>query len=259
MEEGEIRVYPAVPSRLGVVCLLGVLAFGARDSHAQQGRLRGIVTDSAGTPIRDADIGIVALRKLTRTDDQGRFAFNSLRRGDIEVSVRRLGYHPQTAHVLITAGTIDALRVTLLPRAALLSSVEVAVTEERRREGIEDFHRRRIRGIGTYITREQIAARHSGTTSDVLRTTPGLRVVRLRGGGRGVRFETRSITRRDCMPMIWIDGQKAPGLEVDDITFTDIEGIELYNGPSTTPMQFSQGSSTSTCGTIVIWTRTPGI
>lgn len=39
---------------------------------------------------------------------------------------------------------------------------------------------------------------------------------------------------------------------------SDIEGVELYNGPFTTPMQFSQYSSSSTCGTIVIWTGVPG-
>jgi len=57
--------------------------------------------------------------------------------------------------------------------------------------------------------------------------------------------------------MMWIDGQRAPGMEIDEIPLTDIEGIELYNGASTTPAEFSQTNSTQ-CGTIVIWTRLPG-
>ena len=37
----------------------------------------------------------------------------------------------------------------------------------------------------------------------------------------------------------------------------DIEGIELYSGPSSTPMQFAS-SDGKTCGTVVIWSRPPG-
>jgi hypothetical protein len=55
--------------------------------------------------------------------------------------------------------------------------------------------------------------------------------------------------------MIWIDGQKVPGLEIDDIPLRDVEGMELYNGPATTPMQFSQAQSARNCGTIVVWSR----
>jgi hypothetical protein len=56
---------------------------------------------------------------------------------------------------------------------------------------------------------------------------------------------------------MWIDGQRAPGIEIDELPVNDIEGIELYRGASTTPAQFWQGSGPS-CGTVVIWTRTPG-
>ena len=65
-------------------------------------------------------------------------------------------------------------------------------------------------------------------TSDVLREMPGIRLVRTRTG-RGIRFASASSRRGDCLPMIWIDGQRAEGLEVDDIPLSDIEGIELYN------------------------------
>ena len=113
------------------------------------------------------------------------------------------------------------------------------------------------RGVGQYVTRDEIEKRWGGTPSDLLRNTPGIRFVRT-SRGKGIRFPTTSINRReDCMPMIWLDGQKAPGMEIDDITLGDIEGIELYNGPSTTPMQFSQMQGSNNCGTIVVWSRPP--
>ena len=45
-------------------------------------------------------------------------------------------------------------------------------------------------------------------------------------------------------------------MEVDEIPVNDIEGIELYRGPATTPSQFWQGNLTE-CGTVVIWSRMP--
>jgi hypothetical protein len=240
-------------------CLIGLSVSAAPDALAQHGTIIGIVVDSVDAPIRDADVGIRAERMLIRTDEQGRFRFDRLREGKLEVSFRRLGYEPRIVTVVVSGFAADSLLVRLAAKPVTLAGMNVSAGDYRRREGIEEFYRRRVRGIGTYIAREEIDARHSGTATDMLRNTPGLRFVQLRGGGKGVRFNSSAIARRDCMPMIWIDGQRAPGLEVDDVTLTDIEGIELYSGPSTTPMQFSQGSSHSTCGTIVIWSRPPGV
>jgi hypothetical protein len=248
--------FPALSLR--AVAFVGLLAIAAPSAHAQAVLLRGIVTDSAGNAVREADVGIASLRRLTRTDSNGHFRFTGLRRGDIELSVRRIGYHPKYLNVSVGPSNLDTVRVLLRAKVHELSSVNVTASEFRRREGIEDFHRRRVRGIGTFITLEEIRKRESGSTTDLLRSVPGLRVVRLRDGRRGVRFPPTSIMPRDCKPMVWLDGQKAPGLEVDEIPFRDIEGIEVYSGPSTTPMQFSQAASSYGCGTIAIWSRQPG-
>lgn len=243
-------------SRLGLVVLF-LLGAGTEQLAAQQGRLRGIVTSRDGAPIGDATVSIVALGLHTRTDAVGRFTFRSLPRGELEIVVRRLGYEARTARVIVTAVGTDLVRLSLVELPASLPAVETSERERRRREGIEGFHERRARGLGAYVSREDIEARGASLPSDVLRTTPGIRFVRT-GGRIGIRFVSGAIVRRDCAPMIWLDGQRTPGLEIDDVLATDIEGIELYSGPSTTPMQFSQGSSTSTCGTIVVWTREPG-
>jgi hypothetical protein len=224
---------------------------------AQARALAGRVTDTAGAPLRDADIGIIAARRLVRTDSTGRFYFAQIPDGRQEVSVRRLGFTPRK--IFVHADSLpDTLRVALAAEPHVLAGVGVTASETRLRRGIEDFYRRRVKGVGTYWTRDDIDARHTQRTSDLMRGAPGLRLVRIVGGGLGVRMQSTSIVRRDCIPMIWVDGQRAPGLEVDDILTQDIEGIEIYSGPATTPTQFSQYSSSSTCGTIVFWTRIPG-
>ena len=69
--------------------------------------------------------------------------------------------------------------------------------------------------------------------------------------GRGSRFGEL------CQPMIWLDGQRAAGLEIDDLRSGDIQAIEMYRGASTTPPQFATAGVTQ-CGAVVVWTRRKG-
>ena len=144
--------------------------------------------------------------------------------------------------------------LSLVPQPAMLDPLDVSA--KRRHVAIEGFHQRRIQGIGTYITRDDITARNANQPTDVLRMMSGVQVVRTRTGS-GIRFTSSSGGRRDCPPTMWIDGQRAPGIEIDELPINDIEGIELYRGSATTPPQFTYGSGAA-CGTVVVWTRTPG-
>lgn len=248
------RYISALPYLLSVSAVL----FGVPTAAVAQERapLFGVVVDSAGAPIPQVDVAIAALRKLTKTDDSGRFRFGVLPAGEIVLSIRRLGFEPLSFTHRLQPGASDTLRISLNPKAVTLEGIKVTERDMRRMFWIEDFYRRRARGIGTYITREDVEARRALRLSDVFRDTPGIRFVRVQGGS-GIRFTSSPIHRRDCVPMIWLDGQRAAGMEIDELQVNEIEGIELYHGPSTTPMQFSQGSLT-TCGTIVIWSRVPG-
>src|SRR5512143_1105311 len=249
-----IRVAPAV--RFGVGCLVGMLAFIPSHARAQQTVVGGVVVDSAGNPVSEAALAIIALHKATRTDDHGHFAFPPLPKGDSEVSVRRIGYEPIIVRFAVSGGPANSLRVVIAELPAVLEAITVSAAERHRRQRIEDFYWRRARGTGTYVTREEILTRRASVPSDVLRTAKGVRFVRTSSGG-GIRFNTSTNTRVACVPMIWIDGQRDPGMELDEIPLNDIEGIELYNGPATTPAEFWQASGAQ-CGTIVVWIRLPG-
>lgn len=235
---------------LVVACVMAVS--GAAAARAQDGSVRGRVTDSAGVAVADADVAIVEIHVLTRTDAQGRFTLAKVPRGQYEVSVRRLGYQPATIKAVV--GDMSySYDVTLIQRPAELSGVNVNA-DMKLRLGIEDFYRRRAAGAGgTFFTRIDIAARNAHRTTDVLRNSPGVRIVSSRAGN-GIRFNGK----RQCAPAIWLDGQEVRDMELDNIPVTDIEGMEIYSGPSTTPMQFSHGWSRTDCGAIVIWTRIPG-
>ena len=222
-------------------------------AHAQDGVVRGRVTDSAGVPIADADVAIVQAHALTRTSATGQFTLANLPRGSHEISIRRLGYQPTTVKAVV-GDMAYSYDVVLTPQAATIAGMNVSAADMKLRLGIEDFYRRRARGSGgKFFTRAEIIDRNPRRTTDVVRDSPGIRVVSTRNG-QGVRFNGK----RQCTPALWLDGQEVRDMELDNVPVTDIEGLELYAGPSTTPMQFSHGWSGTDCGAIVIWTRIPG-
>lgn len=213
----------------------------------------GSVVDSAGKPLTGATVDVAMLRIQTTTDSGGIFVFGDLPLGPLEVSIRRLGYEPQRVALSIS-GSIDSVMVRMVIQPLTLTGV--SATAQRQRLNIEAFYERVRRGTGTYVTRSEILARKPLSTTDMFRSVPGIRVFRMRGLD-GIRFNTSSSMRRDCAPMLWIDGQRAPGMELGEVPASDVEGIELYNGPSTTPMQFSHGPAGVACGVVVVWTRPP--
>lgn len=237
-----------------VAAFVGIPAMPvAAQSHSN---VSGLVRDTSGAPVRDALVSIVALNMVARTDTAGAFRLLRVPAGRATFLIRRMGFAPVQFYWDVTGLPSDTMNVTLRSRPLELAPIVVSERETRRFLYIDDFYRRRERGQGHFITRAEIEARRTSRLSDVVRSIPGLRLVRTRGGF-GVRFVSAASVQRDCAPMIWLDGQRAPGMELDELQASDIEGIELYNGPSTTPLRFSQHHFT-TCGTIVIWTRLPG-
>jgi hypothetical protein len=226
-------------------------------AYAQKVTLAGVVRDSSGAPIPEADVSIPAAHVLTRTDNSGVFLLTRVSSGPTELSVRRLGFVPRSLQIDVRPAAADTIIVTMAPQVLELPGVVVNDQTKRHLLWIEDFYRRRSKGIGgTYYTRDDIEARHASRLSDVLRDAPGVRFIRSRGGS-GIRFDSPANFRRDCLPQYFIDGQRVTNVELDDFPARDIEGIELYAGPSSTPTQFQQGA-VSTCGTVVIWSRVPG-
>lgn len=241
--------------RPGILGLAALLYLGTVEAGAQKVTVRGVVNDADGHAIPDADVAVVSARQVTRTDGRGRFALSRIPAGRVEITARRLGYAPGKLE-LVAEQDVDSIRLTLTIQPALIAAMEVSSNERQKRQWIEDFYRRRAQGLGQYVTRDEILARNSFRPSDMFRTTPGVQIMK----GRGLRFNySKSLDpRRDCPPLMWVDGQRALGMELDDLSLPDIEGIELYGGPSTTPMQFSSNiTSAQTCGTIVVWTRPP--
>ena len=216
--------------------------------------LAGVVRDSAGHPIPLAEVRARGNLLVARSDDSGRFNVPQMPPGARGVFVRRLGFAPARALITASSGDIDSVVVVLVAVATSLPSI-VALEQRDSLSHVvlAEFWARKAKGFGRFITRDDIEARGGIHFVDLVRTAPGVMIQNSRGR-QEIRFN-RSVIR-DCPPQYWVDGVPLERGSADEFYPDNVEAIELYSSPATTPPQFSTRSMT--CGTIVIWSRLPG-
>jgi hypothetical protein len=216
--------------------------------------LVGLVRDSAGHAIPLAEVRARGNLLVARSDDSGRFHVPQMPAGARGVFVRRLGFAPTRASITQSNGDTDSITVTLVAVATSLPSVVALEQHDSLSKVVlAEFWARRAKGFGRFITRDDIEARGGIHFVDLLRSAPGVMIQNYRGRPE-VRF-SRSVIR-DCPPQYWLDGIPLERGSADEFYPDNVEAIELYSGPATTPPQYTTRSMT--CGTIIIWSRLPG-
>jgi hypothetical protein len=190
--------------------------------------------------------------QATSTDSVGEFAMAAARAGTFLVHAERVGYG-RVASPLLRLETQDTLHieVRLSARTVVLDPV-VVIARHRRSPVLSEFHERASRrAVGTFITRAEIERRHPHTTTALLRTVPGIRLVPRRvGGGSDV------LLRGNCAPAFYIDGihVRMLGLTIDDLVQPRaLEGIEIYRSAADAPVEYT--GVRGGCGVLLLWTR----
>ncbi|MFI5256074.1 MAG: carboxypeptidase regulatory-like domain-containing protein [Gemmatimonadales bacterium] len=245
-------------TRVAVMTCVACCAPLVTRAQTQFAGLVGVVRDSAGHALRDAEVRINGSFRLAAiTNDSGGFRLASLVPGATTLMVRRLGFAPDTEHVILRPGRTDSLVLALTSVAATLPGVLVQdAADERSHRLLADFWARRDKGFGSFITRQEIEQRDAHSFVDLTRMIPSLRVVTV-NGRPALRFN-RSVGGRDCPPQYVVDGMRIVNGSPDEFSPSDLEAVEIYAGPATTPPQFVSPPYSYTCGAIVIWTRLPG-
>ena len=194
---------------------------------------------------RPGDAGVM-------TADDGAFRIGGVRGGGDSLIVRRLGYRPDTIFISRQVEVAPTgLVVALEPVPRRLAPVRVGAGLRVYRGPFAEFNRRRDRGFGSFITRDEIARRRAHRTSDIFRSVVNMNVERS-GGTNVVRMRGRR-----CDPLVWFDGQPLVGgfPDIDAISPQAIEGIEIYSGVATIPPELVGPRDAGGCGVIVVWTR----
>jgi hypothetical protein len=179
------------------------------------------------------------------------------------IQVEAFSYHSMEDGPVVLAGT-DTVGVEffVLPRPEELDPIVVEAERTEFHLRAAGFYQRKDRGMGTFITREDIEDIRPHDVSGLLAW--GALNVYLRPGPGGYlipafpagRSSTKANSVGFCYPMYFLDG--IPNMEIVDeggflIHPTQIAAVEVYATRAETPAQFRDPRAS--CGTILIWSR----
>jgi TonB-dependent receptor-like protein len=235
-----------------------------RDSLAT---FRGIVTDSAGTPVSLASIVIDGDMVTTYSRGDGAFGPIAIPPGHHRIVAGSGGYRMLGADFNIVAKATAKFAIKLVPDGTRLPAVHVVGDRDlfpSDEPGFSGFEHRREVGTGRYLDAQQISARSNPPVSELLRDVAGvtLHPVSTTAGTTAYRVEMRGAVglKGICTsPALFLDGEQVElaagdANALDDLVRSrDIAGIEVYPGASSLPPQFNFGGAS--CGALVIWTK----
>lgn len=212
----------------------------------------GIVRDSLDAPIAGAQVGVVGYASRAVSDEQGHFTLRILPRATLHLTVRRLGFMPATVD-WVPATESSPLDVRLTEIAHSLPVVQVREHREPFDGRLAGFNARRSRKVGYFVTRGDIERKNGFNLTDVMRAVPGARVITMRGA-LGKTVLLRGAT---CAPLVFVDGFPASAgpFDLDMINIKTVEGIEVYSGAASIPLEFIGPRGLEQCGVIAIWSR----
>jgi len=256
--------------------LLVAAVTAAAEQGAAQTLIQGSVRGS-GRPLPGADVRLDPDGVSIRTDSSGAYRLTAAKGGVIRISVRAVGFFPAGRNVLVITNDTVTSDFTLDPVAQQLDSINVEAPGVTVRGKMSAFEERRRTGIGRFYSRDMLAVREHSTMADVLRMTPGLRLIRRPdacGGGFAVATGRGGVVRSErwmecnpngpkvepaCYFTLYLDGVRywAPGgrppPDINSLQVHSMQGIEAYRGAAETPTQYQMTGTV--CGVLLLWTR----
>ena len=217
-------------------------------------RVLGRVVNKQGAPVANARVTLNGTGAATLTRENGEFALDSLPAGTQAITVRHLGYSPTEVTVELSSRAPARVNVQMGPYVPVLEAREVVSRMEQGLDRVGWTSRKRGASGGYFISPEQIEARKAVQFTDLLTTTPGIRV---QGSmGRSYITATRSVGRQGCVN-VFVDGSRWQQLEAGDldsfVRAADVAAIEVYPGGGSMPVEFQ--SSGGDCAAVVVWTK----
>lgn len=255
-------------SRFRIVAVAAALGAGSAARPvavpAQGPLLVVIARDSdTATPLSGVRVTVDGRLLPDTTDHTGTARIGGLSPGLHMVALRRMDYAPDSASVTITAHGGATLELRLRSVAVPLRGMRT--TEEAVDPRLEGFMRRRAKGGGFFFTRGEIDSSRTRTLEELLRANSTARLIPGPGGQSFLASHSAQLNVGICWVQVFYDGvlifnpadnpdpkhNYPPDLR--GILSRDLEAVEFYPNPATTPVQFREGAPA--CGTLVLWSR----
>jgi hypothetical protein len=224
-----------------------------------RGTIDGFVSDTGLAPLHAAFFSIVGTNVRIGTGPNGRFRVAKIPVGRYLVVVRRVGYHPISATIDVSAS--DTLRLAYTLEKLSATELEpVVVTERAPVLRLREFEARRRAGIGQFMDQDEIERKNPVFATELMRKFLGLTVSPTHSSAI---TEYYALSTREggnpslgaCPMQVYLDQIPLPTPFNLDLLPSpkEIAGIEVYAGSSTIPPQFN--GYNHGCGVILVWTR----
>ena len=221
-----------------------------RTVAASEPAVSGIIRDIGGSPLSQVEVGVIRgerLQQFVTTAADGKFLLTGVASGLVPLRVRRIGYAMQFFDVDTRIPSSRNLDIVLTTVASELEEVVISGNDVSKLRAF--YERKQQRGsFAKFLDQNEIKKLGPIHPSDLFRTVPGISI-RAASGGNSIRI-------RGCQPMVWLDGQKVPGAELDEVIQpSDIAAIEFYPSSAGIPAQYLERQN-RLCGSVLVWTRT---
>lgn len=210
-----------------------------------------------GQAVRAAEVVLErAGRGISRavSDSLGRFQL-SAPAGQYRVRASSIGYTAVTSAALsLSAREVVDVTLRLSVRAVELQAL-VITARQRLNPGMADFERRRLAGVGHFLTEADITRKAAITVSSVLLDVTGVYLQ----DEPALSNQTGRVIVMDgavqkCRANVYIDGELMTAPSVDQLLTPErITGVEIYRHPALVPAEFM--TPVGTCGVVAFWTR----
>jgi carboxypeptidase family protein len=248
--------------------LLVMAAIVASFLHLQADSTAGIhgavISSFNGRPIARVMIAVPDARKVTVTDDHGRFALSGLPPGRRAIQISYDGRVTEDYVFQLEPRQTKRISVLLDEDVFDLDPLVVEARPANLWRDLAGFYERRqtYRGFAHFFTREEITRMRPTRLSGLL-TVEGI-VTRCSQDCRPTRFSRAKI----CAVPVSVDGVTFREVDYDQIAVSDVAGVEVYRGVPPADLSHSlmpaAGSSiwmgtglsaAGSCGLVEIWTR----
>jgi hypothetical protein len=236
--ETTARQRPArIAGQLGCVAFLCAIVAAALPAQQPTATISGTVFDTAGVPIRDAEVSVQPGGRTTRSDSTGRFQLTGLAPANYTVTARRLGYSAAQYYVSLRAGGTAELEIILTASTTQLDTVIVSAKGNCPRFSLQGFNCRRLSRDGVFLDKNDIAAKHPEYAGDLFRGIDGIRV-EYRTVGRVIRPVPFFQKGWKCAMTIVNGHRLTPYANVVPDSIKDIVAMEIYPDPKKVPEEY---------------------
>ena len=187
------------------------VAFNCGFLYAQEGVVRGTITDENGIYVPGASVMIQQLKKGTVTDFDGEFTLLEIPQGTYELAVKYLGYETITKEVEVEAGKTTTVKLVLNAAETTLGTVQIIGNGLSAQAKALNSQKNKT-NITNIVSTEQIGKFPDANIGDAAKRIPGITMQVDQG-------EARNIIVRGLAPQlnsVTLNGSRIPSAEGDN-------------------------------------------